>query len=314
MNIDFSVAIPTYNGAQRIPLVLEQLRQQVTDGQISWEILVIDNNSQDNTAAVVGQIQEQWTLPVPLTYLHEPQQGIAYARQRAVTAAAGRYVGFLDDDTLPVADWVASACQFGDAHPQAGAWGSQVRAEFEVPPPEDLGMARGMLALRNYADKPKLFVPEKLQLPPGAGLVIRRQAWLAVIPYRLHRRQRGGNDYEISLRLHRAGWQIWYNPAMAITHRIPASRMEKPYLESLAWLHGRCTCELRMLTASPPMRPWILIRSLLGGLKKLTGHLIRYRTRIRATTSAACEWSFFLGSATSPFFYLKSAIARTLNS
>ncbi|MEB3359238.1 MAG: hormogonium polysaccharide biosynthesis glycosyltransferase HpsE [Synechococcales bacterium] len=312
MDLDFTVAIPVYNGAQRLPHVLDHLQRQVEDGAIQWEILVIDNNSTDDTAAVVRQIQAQWTSSVPLQYLQEPRQGITYARQRAVNAAKGRYVGFLDDDTPPAADWVIAACRFGDAYPQAGAWGGQVQAEFEVPPPPDLGMARAMLAVRNYSDTPKPFVPEKLQLPPGAGLVIRRQAWLAVIPDRLHRNQRGGNDYEISLRLHQAGWQIWYNPAMKITHRIPARRLEKSYLASLARLHGLCTCELRMLTAKPWTRPLILIRSFLGGVKKLTWHLIRYRTRITATTSAACEWSFFLGNAASPFYYLRNAIARTL--
>ncbi len=80
MHVDFTVAIPTYNGQSRLPELLERLRNQLYTEDFSWEIIVVDNNSNDNTAKVVQSYQENWSCPYPLKYCFEPQQGAAYAR------------------------------------------------------------------------------------------------------------------------------------------------------------------------------------------------------------------------------------------
>ncbi|MFY7805244.1 MAG: glycosyltransferase, partial [Limnoraphis robusta] len=66
--LDFTIAIPTYNGAKRLPQVLDKLRSQTDVEQISWEVIVVDNNSTDNTAEIVQQYQQNWLLNVPLRY------------------------------------------------------------------------------------------------------------------------------------------------------------------------------------------------------------------------------------------------------
>ncbi|MEO0870260.1 MAG: glycosyltransferase, partial [Cyanobacteria bacterium J06642_11] len=110
---DFTIAICTYNGAQRLPAVFEHLKQQLGTQGIRWEILVIDNNSSDATADVVNQYQQNWPTESPLHYLFEKRQGAAYARQLAMKTARSELVGFLDDDNLPNEHWVAAAYKFG---------------------------------------------------------------------------------------------------------------------------------------------------------------------------------------------------------
>ncbi|MDY7015655.1 MAG: glycosyltransferase, partial [Cyanobacteriota bacterium] len=58
--VDFSIAIPTYNGAKRLPDVLDCLRSQTHLHALNWEVLVVDNHSNDNTAAVVEAYQSYW--------------------------------------------------------------------------------------------------------------------------------------------------------------------------------------------------------------------------------------------------------------
>ncbi|MDE5098657.1 MAG: glycosyltransferase, partial [Trichodesmium sp. St16_bin4-tuft] len=53
--IDFTIAIPTYNGAEKLPLVLEKLNSQINTEKLSWEVIVVDNNSQDNTEQVIRE-------------------------------------------------------------------------------------------------------------------------------------------------------------------------------------------------------------------------------------------------------------------
>lgn len=71
MMLDFTVAIPTYNGASRLAAVLERLRSQVIPAELSWEILVVDNNSSDDTATVVKDYIEGGKINVPLRYCFE---------------------------------------------------------------------------------------------------------------------------------------------------------------------------------------------------------------------------------------------------
>ena len=110
MSVEFTVAIPTYNGAARLPLVLERLRSQLNTESFSWEILVIDNNSRDNTAQVVKDYQTDWPTTFPLKYCFEAQQGAAFARKLAVRSAEGEWIAFLDDDNIPASDWLAAPC------------------------------------------------------------------------------------------------------------------------------------------------------------------------------------------------------------
>ena len=99
--IDFTIAICTYNGAQRIPRVLEHLCRQKQTHNINWEILIIDNNSQDNTAAIRRTIPTTMEATTALRYCFEPKQGLAYARRLAIKEARGEWIGFLDDDNWP---------------------------------------------------------------------------------------------------------------------------------------------------------------------------------------------------------------------
>ena len=110
--IDFTVAICTYNGEKRLPAVLERLRSQINTEQISWEIVVIDNNSTDKTTNLIQEYQSDWPQAYPIKYYFEPAQGLAFARQLAVQEANGTLVGFLDDDNLATPDWVAEAYAF----------------------------------------------------------------------------------------------------------------------------------------------------------------------------------------------------------
>ncbi|NER81398.1 MAG: glycosyltransferase family 2 protein, partial [Leptolyngbya sp. SIO1D8] len=110
--MDISIIIPTYNGAKRLPAVLDALRQQVNIADLQGDIWVVDNNSTDNTAEVISHYQETWSFPFSLHYLKETRQGAAYARQCGVNASTGELLGFLDDDNWPDPTWVSEAISF----------------------------------------------------------------------------------------------------------------------------------------------------------------------------------------------------------
>ena len=177
--MDFTIAIPTYNGAKRLPAVFEALEQQQDVWDITWEVLVVDNNSQDETAQVVQQWQGK-SSNFPVRYCFEPQQGLAFARRKAINEAKGEWVAFVDDDNWPRKDWLRAAQEFRHHSPKLGAFNGKITGVYEVDPPEGFEKIKAFLAIRNHGNQPKKFVPENLDLPPGAGLFVKRSAWISI--------------------------------------------------------------------------------------------------------------------------------------
>ncbi|MCT7972574.1 hormogonium polysaccharide biosynthesis glycosyltransferase HpsE [Laspinema olomoucense] len=314
--IAFTIAIPSYNGANRLPKLLDCLRSQIRTEEFTWEIIVIDNNSQDNTAEVIRQYQTDWPSSYPLHYHFESQQGLAFARQRAIDEAKGTWVGFLDDDNLPAPDWVAEAYNFAQSYPKSGAFGGQIHGSFETQPPENFHRIASFLAIRERGAKPHLYKADQLSLPPGAGLVVRKQAWCENVPRRLQLIGRvngstlAGEDFETLLYLHQGGWEIWYCPTLHSYHQIPKERLEQASLLSLIRGCGLCICHLRLLNASPREKPIAIARILVGNLRRIVRHLLQYRGLVKTDLIAACELEFFLSSFLSPFYYLQSQFSH----
>ncbi|MFK8185848.1 MAG: hormogonium polysaccharide biosynthesis glycosyltransferase HpsE [Phormidesmis sp.] len=311
--VDFTVAIPTYNGAQRLPALIERLSTQTDVQNLSWTILIIDNNSQDETAEIAQRYAANSVGQTPtIQYAFEPRQGAAFARVKAMEVATSQWVGFLDDDVIPTADWVANAFSFATQHPSVGAYGGQIHGEFEVEPPDNFNRIKSFLALRERGSQPHRYDPDNLSLPPSAAWVVNAQAWhenVLTTP-QLGGRANGsmvqGDDYEPLLRMHKAGWEIWYAPDMHVAHQIPKSRLERSYLKSLSWGCGLCICPLRMINADRWQRPFVWLKLTLSNLRRVVLHWLKYRSQIETDLVAACEMDFYLGSFVSPFYYLKT--------
>ncbi|ARA94435.1 hypothetical protein AWN76_015590 [Rhodothermaceae bacterium RA] len=274
---DLTIAICTYNGAQRIPDVLEALKQQRAD-RLAWEVLVVDNNSHDETPQVVQRYQAEWPLAAPLRYLHEPRQGKTFAIQRAFQEAGGDLVGFLDDDNIPSVDWVDAVCTFGHSHPRAGAYGGRILPQYEEPPPRGVQAIESAFAVvrRDHPHRYPLGGFLGRMFAPGAGLIIRKQAWDEAVPRTLRLNGPSGassiglhEDMEVQWYLHRAGWEIWHNPAMELQHKIPAQRFEEAYLMRFFRELALSRHHYRMLVTHPVLRPVMVAAYLLSDSAKL---------------------------------------------
>lgn len=307
---DLTIAIPTYNGAARLPLVLEQLRLQHAF-PYTWEIVVVDNNSTDSTRSLVAHYQAHWRQDVPLRYSFEPRQGLAFARQHAVEAAQGEWIGFLDDDNLPAPTWIQAAMTFCHEHPQLGAVGSEIKGCFEAPPPEALRPLLHYLALVNRGSTPMPYCPHRHGLPPGAGLVVRRRAWLESVPPqlllmgRVGRSMVCGEDTEALTHLYRRGWQIWHNPAMLLTHLISAHRVQPDYFRNLMRGIGLSRHHLRMLLLPAWQRFPAFWLYLISDCLRLVAHLIHSRDRLSTDGLAQCEAERRWATLISPFYIWK---------
>lgn len=312
--LDITVAIPTYNGAARIPEVLDQLKQQSGTEGLTWEVIVCDNNSCDRTADIVEDYQQAWLKDVPLRYCFVAEQGAAFARQRAVMEARGHIVAFLDDDNIPARNWLSNVQRFAKAYPRAGAFGSQIHGNFQGELPEGFDQIACFLAIVERGGKPHLYRPESKILPPAAGLAVRRAAWLEAVPSRLFLNHKGkaaglaSEDLEAMLHIQKAGWDVWYNSDMVVTHQIPHQRLQQDYLVALMRCVGLSRFYIRWLGAKDWRRFFKVPAYIANDLRKLALHYLKNGLRQNTlNTVAACERSLLISTLVSPAFLLKKA-------
>ncbi|GJD17228.1 glycosyl transferase family protein [Rivularia sp. IAM M-261] len=308
--IEFSIAIPTFNGKKYLSELIERLQNQLNVENISWEIIIVDNNSTDNTAKLIQEYQATWRHPFPLKYYLETKQGAAYARQRAVEEAKGKFIGFLDDDNYPALDWVSAAYKFAQHNPNVGAFGSQIHGDFEVEPPENFDKIACFLAINQRGSQPHRYEPKKKMLPPGAGLVVRKQAWCESVPKQLVLNHKGrdallaSEDLEAVLHIQLAGWEVWYNPDMHIYHQIPAWRLQREYLLRLIRCIGLSRHHIRMLRTQPLLRPLASLGYIFNDCRKILLYLLKSPSRFSQDLIACCEREFLISSLISPFYLL----------
>lgn len=107
----FSVIICTFNRAHLLPRALDSVLAQT---ETSWEVIVVDDGSTDNTAEVVHRYLQ---LAPNIRYMAHSNRGLAISRNVGIAAAIGDYVTFLDSDDWYAPDHLASRRAILAQHP-----------------------------------------------------------------------------------------------------------------------------------------------------------------------------------------------------
>ena len=247
-----SVCICTYNGAQRIGAALEALVIQ-TQPKESWEVLVIDNASTDDTGEVADRFIKE-KLGGCGRVAREEQPGLSYARARAAREAQGEIICFLDDDNIPAPGFVSAAIQAFAERPKAGVMGGKVLPRWEAnPTPLAKTVAPFALAICDLGE-----TAQRMDVAGGgivgAGLCARRTLLQEIfhatetasqVTDRTGSNLISGGDLAIAVVAGQMGWECWYVPTLQIEHVLPASRMDKQYLLRLYAGIGRGQAAIR---------------------------------------------------------------------
>ena len=97
-------------------------------------------------------------------------------------------------------------------------------------------------------------------------------------------------------------WEIWYNPAMEITHKIPGARLEKKYLIPFMQGIGLSRHVTRTMGTKGIKKYLLTFAYLCNDIRKIIWHLCTYRSKVNTDLVAACELSLMISSLISPFF------------
>lgn len=181
-----------YNEEATIGACLDAIAEQTV---FPDEVIVVDNNSTDRTAAVVRKYPFARVIK-------ESRQGVIYARNRGFDTAQGEVVGRIDADTRLAPDWVEMTLGFFEANPQAAAMTGSM-SYHSVP----------LATLFNVIDKigRRLLsrVMRRRVAIQGANMALRAEAWRRVRPSLCHQ---GGmhEDFDIGIHLTELGMHVRY--------------------------------------------------------------------------------------------------------
>lgn len=260
--VEIDLVICTYNNANELDQTLTTLAdlRSHSDGaspiHADWGVLVVDNNSTDQTPAVVDRHIALGRLP-GLHRVFEPEQGLHHARRCGITQTTRDWIGFIDDDCTLSADWLIEAARFIHEKPACGAFGSRIVIQWDAQPPCYASAFEYCWARQDFGDSPK-----RVWSLAGAGMLLRREAvnasgWLdhALLADRTGNRLTSGGDVELTLRLG-AKFDVWYCPGCLLRHRVSVRRARFGYLWRLLFGLGKCQQQARAMLWKPSDGVW----------------------------------------------------------
>ena len=217
-----SIIIPTYNRIDLTRQCLEALRRNTPAA--ACEVIVVDNGSTDGTSKLLQREQERGNLRA---ILNEENIGFAKACNLGASQAHGKYLLFLNNDTVPLPGWLDALLATAEADPTVGAVGSKLLF------PDGTIQHAGVIVVQNKREpeplvpvhvhyrKPSDYRPANrpflYQALTAACLLIRRGAFEAAGGYD-EGFWNGYEDVDLCFRLQEQGWHLVYQPESVVIH------------------------------------------------------------------------------------------------
>ena len=243
--VEISVVLCTYNRADSLKLVLDDLEKQDGSPDLSWEIVVIDNNSNDHTKEIVESFKRKTQQQV--VYHFEPEQGLSVARNSGIKIARGKIIAFTDDDVRILEKWVQSIKNTFDRYACIGM-GGPVLPRWSIPQPSWLvleGPYRmlGVVVMHNKGEETRPY-DDSMYTPIGANMAFHRWAFDKYGGFRTDIGRIGnvllsGAEVEFCKRLMKNGEKIIYQADSKMLHPVDPVRVSKNYFRKWYFFKGK---------------------------------------------------------------------------
>ena len=198
-----SVVIPAYNAARTIGEAVAHSLSQ-TSGSLEVELIVVDDGSTDDTAAVAES--------AGATVIRQRNAGPAAARNRGWESATGTFICFTDSDCIPTAGWLENLLD-GFTDSQVGA----VAGSYEIANPSSW-LARWVQ--QEVMERHKR-MPSFIRAFGSYNVAIPRHVLQATGGFDPVYRRASGEDNDLSYRIIKKGWRIAFRPQAKVAHFHP---------------------------------------------------------------------------------------------
>jgi glycosyltransferase involved in cell wall biosynthesis len=227
-----SVIVCTYNRSQTLHRMLESFFSQPDLNHLDHEIIVVDNNSADDTT----QVAKEFSNKPGFFYILEGRQGLSFARNRGIAEATGDFVSFLDDDVIVDPRWLVNLQKCLD-ETHADVVGGKVELNYLTPPPSWLGPQFRMQLAELDLSPTRLFGLDSSGYS-GCNITFRKQALQDAGRFN-ERLGRTGTQLEcleetvVLYRIKSDGGKLVYDPTVRVEHLVGPERMTWPYFKRL---------------------------------------------------------------------------------
>lgn len=236
-----TVIFATHNGGRKLRRMLEALTL-CTLRRSEWKIVAVDNNSTDETPAILREYQDR----LPLKILFESRPGKGFALNRAFEHLAGDLVVITDDDVIPEPDWLTQYLILADANPDYDMFSGLIEPEWEKQPERWIldwvdpapiyalngGMVPGPIAARHVFGPNSAF---RTHILPKTYTV----ANLDVGPDAKRRQYAMGGDTAFAMHLEEKGHKALHSRNPAVRHIIPKAYIDEEWILKRAERFGK---------------------------------------------------------------------------
>ena len=233
-----SAIVCTCDRPEALARALESLVTQSLSPS-DYEILVVDNGSEGETADVVSRFEGR----ARVRYARERTQGLSLARNRGVEMAEGARVAFMDDDATASPEWLERIVRgFENVRPQPGCVGGRVDAVFACARPAWLpDELVGYYSVVNWSTDP-CFLGARQWLA-GTNVAFDRDVLMRVGGFSPRLGRQAGRllsmeEVAVQRRLRRRGFPIYYDPSIHVHHYVPSERLTRRWLHRRAFWQG----------------------------------------------------------------------------
>jgi glycosyltransferase involved in cell wall biosynthesis len=274
--VEISVVICTFNRATMLGETLESYAAMAAGCTSMAELIIVDNNSTDDTEMVARSfLTRQKNMG---RYLYEPTAGLSHARNLGISEAQSGIVAFVDDDVFFEPGWTDAIVRAFREHEGAGCVGGHTTPYFETGTPPWMHPSFAYM----YGSTVSGETPHWMEYPAhpfGVNMAFRRKELMEEGGFdtRLGRIRDNLLSSEESLlfwRFHHAGRGCWFAPDAKLRHRIPADRTTVEWVLRRSYWQGISDIVFQQITE--PKGPlallgdaaatsFNLIRDLLGG-------------------------------------------------
>lgn len=235
-----SIVVCTYNRAKILNDCLLSLSTQSASADF-FEIIVVDNNSNDSTQMVVGTFCKN---DKRFRLVNEFKQGLSHARNRGWQEAKGEYVAYIDDDAVAFPGWAESIAVFIENKQSVAAFGGPYEAMNNAPVPPWFPPEYGYFDLGDSI----ISLDAQTQFLCGTNMVFRRELLQEIGGFSSGLGMSGGKlsygeETRLQIELKRKGHEIYYVPSIRVKHLLATEKMSFRWLMKSVYSVGKCSPE-----------------------------------------------------------------------
>ena len=264
-----SVILCCYNSANRLPKTLLHLARQQFQENLNWELILVNNNSTDDTEKIAEAEWEKLGAPTVMSVIDQPIAGLSFAREKGISVSRYDLILFCDDDNWLRADYLQNAFDIFIKNPEIGALGGWSEAVFESEKPDWFDKFSGNFAVGKPIEEMGIInTPEGFLY--GAGMIIHKDTFSllkengfsSILSDRKGELLSSGGDVELVYAMKILKVPIMFSDLLFFNHFMPAGRLEWDYLiklrKSMYWSNFVLNIYIDTLKNRPLNNIWLL--------------------------------------------------------